>query len=241
MMALPVCNQCGKTIQPADAAFCPYCGAAMLAQTPSLPEGAKAYLKEADKLKDPVKKHEWLLKAQKEYPDCLEIAEALLFLGRLYERSPQKLDYSVIKCFLWHMYLTPGEFSGEKKQQMREEFFHHPQLLRCLELAPDEQSYLRRYLKRLGCEFVSLFLKGSNRYTRSLFGFRFDNRMSRVLAQPVAQMIVNIRQDDALSAQERALLCEALYAAFLTETGSEPQWVDEELEKLGHPVPNLSR
>ena len=184
MMALPICSQCGRAVQPADAAFCPYCGSVMTAQTQNVPEGAKAYLRKADDLRDPVKKHELLLKAEREYPDCLEVAEALLFLGRLYERNPRELDYSVIKCFLWHMYLTPGEFPEEKKQQMREELFRHPQLVRCMQLAPDANAFLRRYLKRLGCGFVALFLKGSNHYTRTWFGFRIDNRMSRVLAQP---------------------------------------------------------
>ena len=238
MMTLPVCMHCGKSVQPAEAAFCPFCGAVMPVKASEMPEGAKKLLAQAEKLRDPVKKHELLLQAEKEYPDCVEIAEELLFLGRLYERSPKKMDYSVIKCFLWHMYLTPGEFSAEKKQEMREELFHHPQLERCLALSPDPESFLRRYLKRLGCEFVSLFLKGSNHYTRTWFGFRFDNRMSRVLARPAAQMIVNIRADEKLSPQERALLSEALYGAFLTETGSEPRWVEEELEKLGHPSPS---
>lgn len=236
-MSLPICSHCGKNVQPADAAFCPYCGAVMAAKTAELPEGAKRALKEADKLTDPVRKHALLLQAEKDYPDCLEIAEALLFHGRLHERNPRNLDFTVIKCYLWHMYLTPTDFSEEQKQKMREEFFSHPQLLRCLALAPDENTFLRRYLKRLGCEFVSLFLKGSNRFTRTLFGFRFDNRMSRVLAQPVAMMICQIRADDLLLPQQRALLAEAIYAAFLTETGGEPQWVNEELEKLGHPIP----
>ena len=35
---------------------------------------------------DPVKKHKLLLEAQAQYPDCLEVAQELLFLGRLYER-----------------------------------------------------------------------------------------------------------------------------------------------------------
>lgn len=236
-MSLPVCTHCGKAVQPQDAAFCPYCGAAMPGKAASVPEGAMKALREADRLKDPVKKHELLLQAEKDYPDCLEIAEAILFHGRLHERSSRVLDFSVIKCYLWHMYLTPKDFTADQKQKMRTELFEHPHLLRCLELAPDRDAYLRRYLRRLGCEFVSLFLKGSSRFTRSIFGFRFDNRMSRVLAQPVAMMIAEIRADEALAPQQRALLSEAIYSAFLTETGSEPQWVNEELEKMGHPIP----
>lgn len=236
-MSLPVCSHCGKNVQPADAAFCPYCGAAMPAKTSSVPEGAKKALHAADKLNDPVKKHVLLLQAEKDYPDCLEIAEAILFHGRLHERNPRNLDFTVIKCYLWHMYLTPKDFTEAQKQAMRTELFEHPQLQRCLALAPDRDAYLRRYLRRLGCEFVSLFLKGSSRFTRSIFGFRFDNRMSRVLAQPVAMMIAEIRADQALDPNQRTLLAEAIYSAFLTETGGEPQWVNDELEKMGHPVP----
>ena len=235
-MSLPICPHCGKPVQPADAAFCPYCGSAMPAKA-AVPEEIKQILWQLDQLKDPVKKHALLVQAQSQHPDSLEIAEALLFLGRLHERSAKVLDYSVIKCYLWHMFLTPGEFSEAKKQEMRQEFFDHPQLKRCQELSGSAGDYTRRYLRRLACEFVSLFLKGSTHYTRSFFGFRFDNRMSRVLARPTAQMIVNIRADEAFSPEQRSLPCEALYSAFLAETGSEPQWLDEELDKLGHPAP----
>ena len=235
-MSLPVCTHCGKTVQPADAAFCPYCGSAMPAPAQA-PDEIRRVLSEADRLGDPVKKHRLLLEAQARYPDSLDVAEALLFLGRLHERSAKALDFSVIKCYLWHMYLTPGDFPEEKKQAMRQELFEHEQLKRCQALSGDGEAYLRRYLRRLACEFVSLFLKGSTHYTRSFFGFRFDNRMSRVLARPTAQMLVNIRSDEALTPVRRSLLCEALYSAFLTETGGEPEWLDEELSRLGHPVP----
>lgn len=234
---LPVCPACGRKMQVEGAAFCPYCGAALPHDKTQLPQGAAQALSEADKLSDPVKKHALLLQAERDYPDCLEIAEALLFLGRLHERSSRALDYSVIKCYLWQLFLTPEDFSAELKQAMRTEFFHHPQLERCQQLAPDADAYTRRYLKRLACEFISLFLKGSSYYTRSFFGFRFDNRMSRVLAQPAARILAAIRQDLQLEAQERLMLSEAFYSAFLTETGGEPQWIDEALQKLDCPVP----
>ncbi len=232
----PLCPRCGREAQAADMAFCPYCGAELTRVT-GVPPMAQKRLDEADKQKDPKKKRELLLKAQEEFPDCLEIAEALLFLGRLHERSTRKLDFSVIKCYLWHMYLTPEEFTEEKKQQMRQELLRHPLLARCQELYGDADGYLRRYLKRLGCEFVALFLKGSNHYTGTMFGFRLDNRMSRVLAAPVASMIANIRADEYLDAFEREMLTSALYQSFLTETGSESKWVDERLKQLGQPIP----
>ncbi len=233
---IPLCPRCGREAQAADAVFCAYCGAEMKQSSP-VPQEAQKMLFEAEKQKDPKKKREILLKAQEQFPDCLEVAEALLFLGRLHERSTRKLDFSVIKCYLWHLYLTPEEFSEEKKQEMRWELFHHPLLERCMALYGDGDSYLRRYLKRLGCEFVALFLKGSNRYTGTMFGFRLDNRMSRVLAAPVAEMIGRIRSDGQLNAFERDMLASALYQAFLTETGSESRWVDDKLRQMNQPIP----
>ena len=232
---LPLCPACGGKL-PAEAAFCPFCGT-RLSAVQEVPDGAKALLSRADAEKDPIQKYALLLQAQEQYPDCLAVAEALLFHGRLHERSPRKLDFSVIKCYLWHMYLTPKEFSDEKKAQMRTELFEHPQLLRCRQLASDADDFTRRYLQRLACEFVALFLKGSNHYTRTWFGFRLDNRMSRVLAEPVADMLRCIRQDMALEASRRALLYEALYRGFLIETGSESKWLDEKLEAMGYPIP----
>ena len=117
-----------------------------------------------------VKKHKLLLEAQEQYPDCLEVAQELLFLGRLYERSPRKLDFSVIKCHLLHFYLTPDDFSAAQQQQMRTELFEHPDLRRCQELAPDADAFTRKYLERLSRDFINVFLRGSNRYMHSFFG-----------------------------------------------------------------------
>ena len=235
---LPICPRCQKTAQTADAAFCAYCGAPMRAmQQSAMPHEARIMLRKAEETKDPVKKHDLLLRAQAAYPDCLEIAEALLFLGRLYERDPRKLDFSVIKCYLWHMYLTPRAFSDEQKSAMRTELFEHPDLLRCQQLSTDAELFTRLYLEKLGREFVNLFLKSSNHYTRTMFGFRLDNRMSRVLAEPVAGMMYAIHTDLQLDGERRALLYDALYRAFLSETGGESRYVDEKLEAAHLPVP----
>ena len=231
------CVMCRRELPVADAAFCPYCGAAVQTRRRETPEAVRKLLSELEKQKDPVKKHAMLLEAQKEYPDSLDIAEEILFLGRLYERSAKKLDYSVIKSYLLHMYLTPENFSPERMAEMREELFGHPHLKRCLALAEDETAFLRRYLGRLSTEFITIFLLSSTYYTRSFFGFRLDTRMGRVLAEPACAMLCAIRGDDELDMQHRALLCDAFYRAFVTETGGESRWVDELLEKKGYPVP----
>lgn len=234
---LPVCPVCGRKAQIADAAFCVYCGAAMQQVSKPVPADIQSILAQADKLTDPVKKHRLLTQAEQTYPDSLEIAEALLFLGRLHERDSRKLDYSVIKCYLWHMYLTPERFSEEQCSSMRTELFEHPQLQRCMALAPDADAYLRRYLQKLAAEFVHLFLKGSSHYTRSFFGFKLDGRMARVLAEPAADILCCIREDEALTAPRRAVAYDAFYRAFLAETGGEAKWIDELLNQRGYPVP----
>lgn len=233
-----VCPRCGKPAQLADAAFCPHCGAPMrTAVDVPVPEGARALLEKAADQADPVKKHKLLLEAQAQYPDCLEVAQELLFLGRLHERSHKKLDFSVIKCHLLHLYLTPETFSGDLRRQMRQELFGHPDLKRCQELASDADAFTRQYLERLSREFINVFLRGSNRYMHSFFGFRLDHRVSKLLADPLALMLANVHSDTDLDFDQRTMLYDALYRAFLLETGNDAKWIDALLEEQGLPVP----
>ena len=207
------------------------------AQAAPVPKGALALLEKAERQTDPVKKHELLLEAQAQFPDCLEVAQELLFLGRLHERSPKKLDFSVIKCHLLHLYLTPETFSGDTQRQMRQELFAHPDLKRCQELASDADAFTRQYLERLSREFINVFLRGSNRYMRSFFGLRLDHRVSKLLADPLALMLANVHGDTDLDFEQRTMLYDALYRAFLLETGNDAKWIDALLGEQGLPVP----
>ena len=218
------CPRCGKPVEIAGAAFCPHCGAPVaVAQAAPVPQGALALLEKAEHQTDPVKKHKLLLEAQEQYPDCLEVAQELLFLGRLYERSPRKLDFSVIKCHLLHFYLTPDDFSAAQQQQMRTE--------------PDADAFTRKYLERLSRDFINVFLRGSNRYMHSFFGLRLDNRIAKVLASPMAQMLSCVHGDTDLDFERRAMLYDALYRAFLLEAGNDAKWLDALLNESGLPVP----
>ena len=165
------------------------------------------------------------------------MAQELLFLGRLYERSPRKLDFSVIKCHLLHFYLTPDDFSAAQQQQMRTELFEHPDLRRCQELAPDADAFTRKYLERLSRDFINVFLRGSNRYMHSFFGLRLDNRIAKVLASPMAQMLSRVHGDTDLDFERRAMLYDALYRAFLLEAGNDAKWLDALLSEGGLPLP----
>ena len=207
------------------------------AQAAPVPKGALALLEKAGRQTDPVKKHELLLEAQAQFPDCLEVAQELLFLGRLHERSPKKLDFSVIKCHLMHFYLTPDEFTAAQREQMRTELFEHPDLRRCQELAPDADAFTRKYLERLSRDFINVFLRGSNRYMHSFFGFRLDSRIAKVLASPLERMLSRVHGDTDLDFEQRSMLYDALYRAFLLETGNDAKWLDALLAGEGLPIP----
>ena len=235
---LPVCPRCGKTAQAAEAAFCAFCGAPMksVSATP-VPAEAQKLLDKAQKTNDPKKKFKLLTQAMEQHPDCLPVAEALLMLGRLPQRDPRTLDFSVIKCHLWHVFLTPQDFSAEKQQQMRTEFFDCPDLDRCLRIAPDRDVFLRRYLQTLARDFVQLFLRGSNHYMHSFFGFKLDSRAARTLADPAAVILGRIHADDAFTAEQRALLYDAFYRGFSQDMGGDTQWLDQKLRAAELPLP----
>lgn len=232
------CPVCRREVAFDGAVFCPYCAAALDREQREVPEEVQALVKRVQECKDPVQKHRLLTEALQKYPDSLDLAQEQLFLGRLYERSSKKLDFSVIKCYLWHMYLTPESFSAETKNAMREELVNHPHLVRCLQLSGDADAFMRTYLRRLAAEFVTMFLLGSTHYTKTVFGFRWDNRMGRVLAQPAAQMLERIWRDEALG-DHREAVYQALYRAFAAETGGETRWVDELLQKQDCPIPRM--
>ena len=188
---LPACPRCGKPLEIAGAAFCPHCGAPVAAaQAAPVPEGALALLEKAERQTDPVKKHELLLEAQAQYPDCLEVAQELLFLGRLHERSPKKLDFLGHQVPPAAFLPDPGRVSPPPSgSRCATELFDHPDLRRCQELAPDPDAFTRRYLERLSRDFINVFLRGSNRYMHSFFGLRLDSRIAKVLASPLARML----------------------------------------------------
>lgn len=230
------CSHCGRELEAkAGAAFCPYCGNAVhpVEKREEEPPEALEYVRKAEALQDPRKKWELLKKAEEQYPDSLAIARELLFLGKLPERNPKKLDFSVIKSHLWMMYLKPQEFTQEKISQMREELFTHPQLARCMELSPNPDAFLRAYLTQLGLEFIRLFLRGDSVYMRRFFGLGMDSRAPKLLADPVGYMLSNIRQDKELTESQRQLLSQSLYEAFAKDMAGDTKWLDEALGKAG--------
>lgn len=230
------CPACRRELPVAGAAFCPYCGAP-IAKEDATPQKVREMLAEAGKTEDPVVKHKLLTAAREEYPDCLEIERELLHLGRLHQRSSKAIDYSVIKCYLLQIYLTPDELPQPKKDAMRAELFGDDQLKRCQALAPDADGFTREYLERLSREFIHLFLEGSNLYMRSIFGLTFHKNASKLLARPAARMLYNMQNDGTLDTVSREMLMNAFYRAFAMQMDNDTAPLVEELQKIGCSLP----
>lgn len=223
-MADMLCPKCRQPIGAAQqAAFCPFCGE-------RLPVKGGPDLSAVRGEADPVKKHDLLLKLLLENPDSLEVAEEILYLGRLYQRGKKGLDYSVIKCYMLNVYLEPAEMQKDRREALRQEIFRHPDLDRCLSLVEDKEAFLRRYLEHLAQEFIRLFLKGSTKYMRSFFGYTNLAKAPKYLAQPTAGMMRSMLRDETLTEAQRALLTQALYAAFAREMNGETRYLDELLQ-----------
>ena len=192
-----------------------------------------AAVERAEAQKDPVQKYAILQQAAENYPDSLQVAKALLFLGRLYERNSKRADFSIIKCHLLMMYLEPKQFAKARKDEMRQELFAHPQLKKCLSLSTDEEGFWQQYLQRLAGEFIQLFLRGDSRYMRRIFGFAMDSRAQKLLADPVALMMISMAGDQELSPARQKLLSRAMYQAFSKDMAGDTQWLDARLRQEG--------
>ena len=138
------------------------------------------------------------------------------------------------------VYLKPETIPEDKAVQFKEELFAHPQLLKCLALAPNRDVFLRKYLLRLCTEFIRLFLRGDSMYMRRFFGFGMDSRAPKMLADPLCHMLDNIRRDDRITPEQRNLLMTTLYQAFEKDMGGDTQWLDQRLAKAGLNVPGIS-
>lgn len=224
------CARCGREIAEAEAAFCPFCGAALAREDGLLPPGAEALLAKAARQQSNKKKLQLLAEARQQYPDCLPIEEEWLFQGKLPTTARDALDFSRIKCYLLQLYLTPEDFSAAQAADMRRELFEDPQLEHCLRLAEDEQAWLAGYLLRLCREYIQVFLMGSAEYMPRLLGFRLERDASKALAKPAAQMLRAMAADEALPQPRRALLQTAFEQAFSAECGGSMHWLKQALE-----------
>jgi hypothetical protein len=197
---------------------------------PSNPvDTAASLLQKSQEEGDPKKRYALLLDAEKADPINLNVQKALLLHGRWHERDRRKLDFSVIKCYLLHAFEEPKAHTAIQREQMVDELFHEERLKRAMDLAPDPRAFLREYLTALSQEYIRLFLKGSSKYMRPVFGFAPAGKPSKLLAAPAAGMIKSMLGDPLLMDEEQETLAHAFYDGFDLECEGETGHLDAAL------------
>ena len=230
------CPGCGAEIK-ADGKTvsmgCPYCGAKLTgaAVPESRNEEAEKWIRKALSVNSYPERKKILTKGLEACPDSREIRWELLFIGEPETKRTRDIDFSIIKCWVLEMYRNPRNFTDDKKDRMRAQFFDAPELIRTLNQFANPEEKQREYLQRLCREYVELFLEGSNEVMGSLFGFRNERNKEKKLAIPVAQIIKGIRADEKLLPEQREQLWKAVYQAYGTRTDGKMACLDEYLKE----------
>jgi len=229
---------------------CPYCAAPLTPQkngqavvlkvssvpvnrvTLSIGEDVSQLLRRAQDENDPKKRYALLCEAEEAAPNNMQVQKALLLHGRLHERDKRKVDFSVIKCYLLHAFEEPETFSSAEREEIIRELVMEDRLVKAMELAPDGQAFLRDYLTALSGEYIHLFLRGSSRYMKPIFGFAPAGKPAKLLAAPAACMLRCILKEPALSKDRQEMLAGAFYLAYAQEFQGETAYLDEALGTL---------
>ena len=230
------CRQCGKEIPDEKMLFCPYCGAKLgeePAQRKISPE-VEEWLRKVKAASNLPKRKDILEAARHACPDEPELEWEWLFIGHKNPKPPRgMMDFSIIKCYLLHIYRKPEVFSAARREEMRREIFGDPQLQRCLALSDNPDRKLEEYLLRLTREYIELFLEDDNQVMGVVFGFRLSRNKAKRLAEPVAYMLQRIKTDEGLTAEQREQLFSAFYKSFSLRMEGETAWLDEKLAAMG--------
>jgi hypothetical protein len=176
---------------------------------------------------DPVVRYAYLARAAQLAPENLRAQRALLMHGRLHLRDPRHLNYSVIKCYLFHAFEHPDDHSAEQQKAMARELFDDPQLLVCLALAGDRDVFMKEYLQEIAAAYIQLFIAGDSRHTPGIMGIVISSKMPKYLANPSRDVINNILSSQNLNEDERHMLACAFYRAFTAFVGGSVERLDE--------------
>ena len=212
------CLKCGKEIPGEEMAFCPYCGAKIAtgAEKPISQEAA-AWIEKAMKITSLPERKKILEEAKKACPEDPAGDWELLFIGTP-DPKPKRgvIDFSIIKSWLLQIYRKPGDFTRERRDEMRHELFEGNQLQKILASSADPEGKMREYLERLCREYIDIFLKEDNQLMGNLFGFRIGRNRDKLLENAADGMIRLIEADEALTVQQRQMLKEAMIYALKT-------------------------
>jgi hypothetical protein len=195
-------------------------------------EDVQALLRKAQEESDPVRRYAFLQRAEEADPGNLQVQKALLLHGRLHERDRHRIDFAVIKCYLLHVFEEPESYSFAQREDKIKELISEDRLVKAMDMAPDGQAFLRDYLTALSQEYIHLFLRGSSRHMKPIFGFAPAGKPSRLLAAPAAGMLRCMMKEQALSQDQRDMLAGAFYKAYGLEFQGETAYLDEALGAL---------
>ncbi len=226
---------------------CPYCAAALTPQkngqavvlkagpvsmrkpTQKTAEEAIALLQSAQAESDPVKRYALLKNAEEAAPGDLRVQKALLLHGRLHERDKRKADFSIIKCYLLHIFEEPEAYSPARREEKLAQLFSEDRLQKAMAMAPDPEAFLKEYLTALSADYISLFLMGSSRHMKPLFGLSLGGKPARLLAEPASAILSHMLAEQTLAQDQRETLARAFYEAFARTMDGETGWLDEKL------------
>lgn len=227
-----ICNQCGRTIEGEGVAFCPYCGAKLekaAAPAESVNPEAEKWIRKSQEVSSYPERKKILQKGLEACPGNRDIEWELLFVGEEGPKNSRTLDFSIIRCWVLDIYRKPGEFSANKRDDMRAWLFDAPQLKACLEKFEDPEKKQQEYLLRLCREYISIFLEGDNQIMGNLFGFMLGRNKEKRLAVPAGQIIAAMKKDEKLSPQQREQLWKAFYQAYSLAMDGKTEYLDAEL------------
>ena len=197
--------------------------------SPSLAQDPVPYLKQAQEESDPVKRYALLIKAEEAAPKDLRVQKALLLHGRLHERDRRKVDFSVIKCYLLHIFEEPQAYSSDQLKQKMQALWEEDRLKKAMSLTDHPQAFLQEYLIDLSKEYIHLFLQGSSRHMRPIFGFAPAGKPQKLLAEPVASMIRQMLFCEYLTKEQQGIISHAFYEGFAQEFQGETMFLNDAL------------
>ncbi len=184
-------------------------------------------LHRAETDEDPARRYAYLKKAEEAEPDNLAVQRSLLMLGRLHERNPKVIDFSVIKCYLFHAFEHPEKHTEKEIQSMSRDLLDNERLKRCLSLAADAEAFRLSYLEELAREYVRLFLVSDSGHVPSIFGFSFKSNIAKHLAPHAQTILTNILSCPHYGAEEQRLVARQFYKAFSMEMNSQTLELDK--------------
>ncbi len=230
-----ICPSCRKAVEGEKVLFCPYCGN-RLETGKMVPSEVRSWLDRIGAAQTYPERAKILKQARMQFPDDPDLEWEALFIGEEKakdRRSWKQTGLEIIKSHLLEIYRTPELFSASKREEMRQELFASPELLACLQRQEDSEKGMKDYLFRLSKEHIAIFLEGDNRLMGNLFGFRTEKRKEKLLAAPTAQILLRIREDQALTADERSLLEACYRQAFSDLMDGKTEFLEAELMRYG--------